>query len=360
MQKPQSNIKNEHSELHTTPPPVFIAGCGRSGTTYLKMLVDRHPDFFIPTECLFISDYLRFAPRLPVWFWRKMLTHEFELKLWYSKAIPAGNDFAQVISTIHQVEMRNAQAVRWGQKTPRFIRHLELFRDSFPGCQWLLIYRDPRAVAASMLNSTRHVYSVAQACRRWKFDNQAIMQMLETNCFPKDVLTVKYENLICDFDTTLDEIFSFLGVESYDKEKIIAADSLPFDLVDNTVRNGMKPDVKSVDSWKKTLTKRQIKYIEEECRDAMTLMGYEFAVDAETSKRPRRDKLAAAAQADEKLSFIERKWLQLAAVKNIFIIITYLLNWPGYLFKALFRIASFRILSRIRYLRNVGGGRDEQ
>ena len=45
---PVCSVVNNATDMSSTSP-IFIAGCGRSGTTYLQTIVDAHPAVFIPT-----------------------------------------------------------------------------------------------------------------------------------------------------------------------------------------------------------------------------------------------------------------------------------------------------------------------
>jgi hypothetical protein len=36
--------------------PFFIVGCDRSGTTMLRLILDRSPDVAIPTESMYVAD----------------------------------------------------------------------------------------------------------------------------------------------------------------------------------------------------------------------------------------------------------------------------------------------------------------
>ena len=40
-----------------TPPPFFIVGCDRSGTTMLRLILDGSPDVAIPTESMILVDF---------------------------------------------------------------------------------------------------------------------------------------------------------------------------------------------------------------------------------------------------------------------------------------------------------------
>ena len=43
--------------------PFFIVGCDRSGTTMLRLILDRSDDVAIPTESMFIADMAAIRPR---------------------------------------------------------------------------------------------------------------------------------------------------------------------------------------------------------------------------------------------------------------------------------------------------------
>ena len=43
----------------TLSAPVFIVGCGRSGTTLLRLMLNAHPDLAIPHESHFMYQLMR-------------------------------------------------------------------------------------------------------------------------------------------------------------------------------------------------------------------------------------------------------------------------------------------------------------
>ena len=47
-------------------PPFFIVGCGRSGTSLLREMLNSHSKLAVPLESLFIIDYLRAGSRMPL------------------------------------------------------------------------------------------------------------------------------------------------------------------------------------------------------------------------------------------------------------------------------------------------------
>lgn len=306
--------------------PVFIAGCGRSGTSYLRTIVDAHPDFFIPSESLFLVDYLRWGDALPKPLLSWLFFREPQLLCWYEGGPFRFDDAASAIGKIHEIEAQAHGARHWGQKTPRFINHMALFNAAFPGIRWLLIYRDPRGVAASMKDSKQHTYSLAKACHRWKRDNRAVLTLLRGETQDSQVLLVKFEDLVLEFEKTLSKVFDFLGVEAIDGDAINAHGRPVFfnrsRFSMNTTRGGLTPDPAIVDSWRTRLKPAEIAYIEGACAEEMRALGY----------RP-----VAATR------LVRGAGLQV--FRDAGILFRYLRNWPEYLFVTALRKALFGVFS---------------
>lgn len=306
--------------------PVFIAGCGRSGTSYLRTIVDAHPDFFIPSESLFLVDYLKMGASLPKWLLSWMFFHEPQLLCWYEHGSFPISDAREAIQQTHEFEARAHGARFWGQKTPRFINHMSLFESAFPDIRWLLVYRDPRAVAASMKMSRQHTYSVAKACRRWKRDNSPIIDLLAGQSLPSRVMLVKFEDLVLSYEQTLTSVFRFLGVEPIDGEEVSRRGRPVFfkrsRFAINTIRGDLTPDPAILQSWRRVLKPNEIAYIENACSDEMRMMGYFPVVDGVAGKVNR-----------------------MQAVKDVKIFFAYLRNWPEYLLMTALRKGLMQIFA---------------
>lgn len=316
--------------------PVFIAGCGRSGTSYLRTIVDAHPAFFIPSESLFLIDYLRWGKLTPRPLLSWLFFHEPQLLCWYKRDSFRFDDVSFAIRMVHEKEARAHGARHWGQKTPRFVNHMALFDAAFPNIRWLLIYRDPRGVAASMKGSRQHTYSVAKACRRWKRDNQPILRALRSEVVSNRIFLIKFEDLVLDFEKTLISLFGFLGVTPINGEYVnehgrpVFFNRSRFTM--NTTRGELTPDPAILESWRRVLSRAEIAHIESACAEEMQAMGY----------NPIADRSSAGS-------------LGLQAFNDANILFQYLRNWPEYLLMTALRKAviglfslPFRIARRFR------------
>ena len=162
--------------------PVFITGCGRSGTTLLLSLLASHPDVYaIPYET---RTYLRRKRHKRKWI-NKILFH-----LWF-----AAHLVKQKIPSRKSI---------WCEKTPRHVRHIaEMLNDFGRRARIIHIVRDGRDVVLS-----RHpIYGQNYvSIERWINDVKAGL------AFEKhpQVLTIKYEALVLNPEKETQRISDFL------------------------------------------------------------------------------------------------------------------------------------------------------
>ena len=297
------------------PRPVFIAGCGRSGTSLLRTLIDGHPDVYIPSESLFIPDYLLDGDRLPPGLLSALLFHEPQLLCWYDGPTELRGDVARTIATIHDHMASRNGASTWGQKTPRFVRHRDLIDHALGPCNWLLVYRDPRAVCASMRRSGQHSSSVSRACSRWKRDNQEIVRLVEspTRCL-ENIHLVRYETLVSNPEASLARILEFLQLRQVALDELLKNTRPVFfsrsRFENNTIPNGVLPDPSRISDWQSVLSPSEVSYIESTCLHEMEVLGYSTVMQTPGRGIPATDA-------------IER-------VRDIRIVLRYLAKWPTY------------------------------
>ncbi len=313
--------------------PVFIAGCGRSGTSYLRTLIDAHPMVYIPSESLFILDYLYHAVNVPDSVWRYLLRHEPQLRCWFDRPLPEAETIAGTLVRIHESAAQANGSQYWGQKTPRFIRHREKLDASFTDISWILLYRDPRAVVASMLTSGQHTNSLAGAVKRWKIDNEPIVSDFSSNNIPANTLIISYEDMIECPDIIIGKILNFLQLQQMSFPALKARGVPVFfsrsRFPINTVRTGLSSRVNSITAWTSTLSHRAVRYIEAQCAPEMQLLGYSY--ESEAAKPSQR--------------FLDKAYAHLGVIQDPWIIFRYLCYWPEYLFWTALRKTLFHLFS---------------
>lgn len=155
--------------------PVFIVGCGHSGTSILLTILGAHSRIHaVPYESrvAIINKKSKFHRKLK----------EFD-----KQAVVA-------------------RKRRWVEKTPRHILHIGKILKWQPNAKIILIIKDGRDVAYSIQKRTD---SLEGGIKRWVEDNLAGKKYWGD----PNVHVMKYEDLITDFETTITGVLSFLNEE---------------------------------------------------------------------------------------------------------------------------------------------------
>lgn len=184
-----AEVQNYHNALDIQPDepdnikinnPIFIVGCGHSGTSLMLAILGNHPNLYsIPHETGLL--------------FKNELKHRETMYQWDRECIDAGKK-------------------RWVEKTPShifYIKKLSLYR---PNSQFILMLRDGRDVVCS-LKDRIEFKTYVDKIERWIYDNLAGLPYWNN---PR-VMVVKYENLVNHTEITLEKLFKFLG-ETYTEQ----------------------------------------------------------------------------------------------------------------------------------------------
>lgn len=171
-----------------TDPPIMLGGCARSGTTLLLSILSSHEDIFAcPRE------YGAFGP-----------LEERDGTLQLAR-----------VDRIYRCILFNrvpASAKRWCEKTPINIRRIPQIDQYFKGNFRLIqIIRDGRDVILSRHPLNTSEYWVSP--ERWVSD---VSIGLEFRDHP-NVYTIRYEDLINQYDETIGGICNFLNIPLTEK-----------------------------------------------------------------------------------------------------------------------------------------------
>lgn len=179
------DISAAFSEVHPSaehkdpgvPNPVFIVGCGHSGTSILLRILGDHPDLMpIPKEsAIFLQSDQAIRKTMEAW----------------------------------DKECQAAGKQRWIEKTPPHIFQMRRFLQMRPQSQFILLLRDGRDVVHSLRHRVGY-QKVEDRIERWVYDNVAGLPFWDH----PQVKVVRYEDFVKDTAGTVTDIFSFLNVDA--------------------------------------------------------------------------------------------------------------------------------------------------
>ncbi|MBM4218487.1 MAG: sulfotransferase [Gammaproteobacteria bacterium] len=196
--------------------PIVLGGCGRSGTTLLRMMLDSHRRICCGPE----SSLFRRRAIDADWLADRFGFGREEVRALRDSAAsrPA------FIEAFAGLCMRKAGKARWAEKTPRNISRIgEIYR-CFAAARFVHVLRDGRDVACSLRTHPRHRIvegklvptgtwkPIAGCARRWVRDLEGSRRWWGDARFH----TVRYEDLVLNPRPVLERLMAFLG-EDWDE-----------------------------------------------------------------------------------------------------------------------------------------------
>jgi len=204
-------------------PPVLVLGVRRSGTTLLRVMLDRHSELAVPDESYFVPqladrhfrhvepdefvDDLRRIDTLAEW---NVPLNKVRARL--TERMPIG----AAIATVYAVYATERGKARWGDKTPMYMQNLRLLARLFPDALFVHLIRDGRDAALSFLAMPRGLMTetwmqprdtAGFACQ-WRTEVKAARR-LGRSVGVERYLEVRYEDLVGDVESVLRRISEF-------------------------------------------------------------------------------------------------------------------------------------------------------
>ena len=138
--------------------PVILLGVRRSGTTLLRVMLDRNAELAVPDESYFVPqlarrhrgavdlvafvDDLRRLPTLVEW---ELSPDDIAQRL------RPGMTTGEAIAAVFEAYANGRGKARWGDKTPLYMQYLPLLERLFPDARFVHLVRDGRDAALSFL-----------------------------------------------------------------------------------------------------------------------------------------------------------------------------------------------------------------
>lgn len=273
-------------------PPFFVVGAQRSGTTMLRLMLNRHSRLNVPFESLFITEMFHKLPGfgdLSRHDNMRMLlgaicAHPFVIKgrlVPDPAAVLAGKpkDYPELVDRIFSLLAAARGKHRWGDKTPSYVEEMETLWRLFPGCKFIHLVRDGRDVATSLRGLSWGSKDLVKLARDWSWKVTLGRKLGEM--VPGHYLEVRYEDLVCEPVPTLVRICHFIGEEFEDallQYPATAQSEMPVESL-NWHRNSTRaPDPAKVNSWRTNMSKTDQVVFDQIAGEALGLLGYDRSV----------------------------------------------------------------------------------
>jgi len=277
-----------------TPPPFFIVACDRSGTTMLRLILDRSEEVAVPTESMILVDFAAHADdaletdaefaRLAGAVWRHPKVREWGLPggppARAGRTGPAA--FRAAIEAPFQAYAELHGKPRWADKTPYYVGELDLVKRVFPEARIVNLVRDGRDVALSLLRVPFGPSNVWAAARQWRAAVDAGDAAQAR--YGEDVLTIRYEDLVADPEPVMRSVCAFcevayrpemLAIEESAAGKLAAGQEAWF----TELYAGI--GTRSVGKWRTQMTRAQQAVFVSQASAALRRHGYDVPHPAE-------------------------------------------------------------------------------
>ncbi|MFL5736008.1 MAG: sulfotransferase family protein [Actinomycetota bacterium] len=301
--------------------PFFIVGCGRSGTTVLRLMFNAHPDVAIPPESQFIARLVASWPRFItadgvdadaiVRAIGRRLDH-MEIDRASARArLAALRDRTPRAATeaIFGIVSERAGKQRWADKTPNQVEEIPTIAGVFPEARFIHVIRDGRDVTLSYLDRPFGPADVWDAARQW--NRQVRAGIRDGRGLDARYLEVRYERLVEDPEETLLELCGFVDLEPRPEMLRFFEDGA--DVLAASERgnhpSASRPITKGLRDWRTEMEPKDVEAFEAVAGPLLSELGYERRFPSPSAGRSlrafvemrRRDARAARLAAGRRL-----------------------------------------------------------
>lgn len=284
--------------------PLFVAGIPRSGTTQVAAFVGAHPKTLTPPAARHVLDALA-----NLWSggdidWVAFREHRHQRDLgvpgtaWLDEARVPGSlqEFTEKIQMLRRqqaVAAGRPDAVFWIEHSPRAAQYAHMLADIYPQTQFLLVMRDPRAVAASLLRLPWGPSTPAGAAEWWLQHYGRITAA--TSGLGDRVRWYRFEQLCLEPDAMRIDAWQWFGLDVHDDDVDVNVHlRIPERGHAQSALVGGAFDATRTDGWRHELSPWAVAEIEAVLGHTLTGLGYEPVGGRRRRGRAVRDLLSKA------------------------------------------------------------------
>ena len=279
--------------------PFFIVAAARSGTTLLRVMLDRHPDIAIPGEGHFIPRMWKNRKRYGV----DGRVDQIDLFLadlardrafgYWELPIQAvrseigdrvGLPLPEAISSAYAAFAHAHGKERWADKTPDYIDHLALLARLFPKARFVHMIRDGRDVALSTIDLKR-LHRHAATCGYFWSRQIGTARTVGRRLGSRRYFEVRYEDLIGSPEPILRRLCDFVGL-AFDPA-LLDHDERTLEKIPQRFRTMHSrlslPPTKGLRDWRTQMAPREVAEYESMAGPMLLATGYDLAMTTPTA-----------------------------------------------------------------------------
>ncbi|HXG75590.1 MAG TPA: sulfotransferase [Gaiellaceae bacterium] len=269
--------------------PLLVLGVSRSGTTLLRVVLDRSPGLAIPDESFFVpllarrhrgpvdpAAFLDDLARLPV------------LAAWglspaeVAPRLRPGQTTGEAIAAVFEAYAAAQGKPRWGDKTPMYLRHLPLLERLFPEAQYVHLVRDGRDAwlsfrelpAGTSARTWAHPTSARAFACLWRTEVEAA-RALGARVGPSRYLEARYEELVSAPETVVGRICAFADVP-FESAMLEYSGAVDVSRKPHQQRL-LRPPTAGLRDWRTQLAAGEVRAFEDVAGRLLADLGYELA-----------------------------------------------------------------------------------
>jgi hypothetical protein len=268
---------------------VIVLGVRRSGTTLLRVMLDRNAALAVPDESYFVPqlahrhstpvdpaafvDDLRRLPTLAEWGLAPDAV---------AGRLRDGMTSGEAIAAVFAAYAAERGKPRWGDKTPLYMQHLDLLDRLFPDAQYVHLIRDGRDAALSFLSvpdglmteGWGHPRDARGFACQWATEVRAA-RSLGTRVGRGRYLELRYESLVADPERELRAVCMFAGLE-FDVEMLDYVGRTDSARKSHQQRLNEPPRT-GVRDWRTEMAPEDVRAFEGVAGGVLSALGYDVA-----------------------------------------------------------------------------------
>lgn len=215
------------SDGQKRPPMPFLVGAPRSGTTLTRLMLDAHPELAIPPETYFITKAAkRYRKERKQGDWiEPYLETVTEHKRWpdfhldadaYKQRVREAKPkyLGGAVREFYAMYAEREGKQRFGDKTPFYVRKMDVIQRALPEARFVHIVRDGRAVALSIMGLWFGPDTIEEAAEFWV---ARIDEAREKAKGLDHYMEVRYEDIVVESEPSLRRICDFVDLEWDDR-----------------------------------------------------------------------------------------------------------------------------------------------